>query len=139
MEGDDAEAGGPGQKQQGGARPLQTFVFSATLTLPPALRKRLRKGGCGWADPGRKNKKDPVAVCGGKSALCGLFGVTITPACWGVSWGPECWAHLKFLPTTHRRWRRRRRQQQPGWPHGEDPARRAPQGQQTAAQSRHTV
>ena len=40
-------SGGPGKSdnsvQQG--RGLQTFVFSATLTLPEALRKRVKKGG----------------------------------------------------------------------------------------------
>jgi hypothetical protein len=37
------------QAQQQRLRPrrLQTFVFSATLTLPASLRKRLRKGGGG--------------------------------------------------------------------------------------------
>ena len=30
-----------------GADALQTLVFSATLTLPPALRRRVRKGGGG--------------------------------------------------------------------------------------------
>ncbi len=29
------------------ARRVQTFVFSATLTLPPALRRRVRRGGGG--------------------------------------------------------------------------------------------
>ena len=38
------EAAGARQRR---ARRLQTFVFSATLTLPAALRKRLRKGGGG--------------------------------------------------------------------------------------------
>ncbi|PRW59446.1 DEAD-box ATP-dependent RNA helicase 13 isoform A [Chlorella sorokiniana] len=40
------------QQQRGGGRPprphrMQTFVFSATLTLPANLRRRLRKGGGG--------------------------------------------------------------------------------------------
>ncbi|KAK9818992.1 hypothetical protein WJX81_001386 [Elliptochloris bilobata] len=37
------------QRADAGADPdaLQTFVFSATLTLPPALRRRVRKGGGG--------------------------------------------------------------------------------------------
>jgi hypothetical protein len=40
-----AAAGSGSGKQDGGAtRPLQTFVFSATLTLPAGLRRRLRKG-----------------------------------------------------------------------------------------------
>ena len=89
-EGGDAEAGGRGQQQQGGVRPLQTFVFSATLTLPPALRKRLRKGGCCWANPGMRKRKDPIAVCGCKSTSCGLSDVTVTPACWGLRWGLGC-------------------------------------------------
>ena len=31
-------------QNQSAAPSIQTFVFSATLTLPPSLRKRLRKG-----------------------------------------------------------------------------------------------
>ncbi len=33
-----------GRRRGGGPVPLQTFVFSATLTLPENLRRRLRKG-----------------------------------------------------------------------------------------------
>ncbi len=39
-----AAAGGGSRKAKKGPRPLQTFVFSATLTLPQSLRRRLRKG-----------------------------------------------------------------------------------------------
>ena len=40
------QQGGQQQQQQQLHR-LQTFVFSATITLPANLRKRLRKGGGG--------------------------------------------------------------------------------------------
>lgn len=40
-------AGGEAGDKSGGKRILQTFVFSATLTLPMSLKKRLRKGGGG--------------------------------------------------------------------------------------------
>ncbi len=38
---------GPSRGKGGKGRLMQTFVFSATLTLPSGLRKRLRKGGGG--------------------------------------------------------------------------------------------
>lgn len=43
-EGEDEGKGDEGAARQGKAPLLQTFVFSATLTLPLGLRKRLRKG-----------------------------------------------------------------------------------------------
>lgn len=45
---DDAESNKEKQGKKGsGAPPLQTFVFSATLTLPTDMRRRLKKGGGG--------------------------------------------------------------------------------------------
>ena len=41
---EDEGKGDEGAVRQGKAPLLQTFVFSATLTLPLGLRKRLRKG-----------------------------------------------------------------------------------------------
>lgn len=70
------------QQQQRGkaARPqrMQTFVFSATLTLPASLRRRLRKGGggaSGSSDLDALMDKIPfrwVATC--LAPACHLFG-----------------------------------------------------------------
>ena len=43
------ERPGAGAARPPGKRFIQTFVFSATLTLPSSLRDRLRKGGQPWA------------------------------------------------------------------------------------------
>lgn len=41
------ETGAAAAARRAGKHILQTFVFSATLTLPMSLKKRLRKGGGG--------------------------------------------------------------------------------------------
>ena len=90
--GDGVEAaGGAGQPQQveqqqqqpvlrpGGrrlGRRLQTFVFSATLTLPAALRKRLRKGG-----GGASGSSDLDNLMDGVPFRCGVL-VCRSWVCW---------------------------------------------------------
>lgn len=45
---------------------IQTFVFSATLTLPQSLRKRLKKGetlSLHWVRTRRQSSQDVIFVC----------------------------------------------------------------------------
>ncbi|KAK9811744.1 hypothetical protein WJX72_009411 [[Myrmecia] bisecta] len=44
---DDIDASAVGRRRTSGGKFVQTFVFSATLTLPASLRHRLKKGGGG--------------------------------------------------------------------------------------------
>ena len=62
-------------KAKPGAGLLQTFVFSATLTLPQKLRKRLRKGVC----------RD-----------CGLDSISLCPS---VLWLMSMHTFSRVLPT----------------------------------------